>query len=357
MNPRLIIELKKLAHNGRFLADLCKKYGMTVSAVTKVFCAEKPIVETLSALPIDYLGDSRLENIESYPANIPQKTMLLRLPSPSTAMRVVKSCDISLNSELITLAKLSEAANKLGKQHGVILMIDLGDLREGIYHNNDTLLKRTVEYVLSQKYLKLEGFGTNLTCYGSVLPTADNLTMLVEKAENIKKRYSIAAPVISGGNSSSLYLIEKNHIPKGINNLRFGEAIARGKETAYGETYPGLYEDAVTLEAEIIEIAEKPSYPEGRINVNAFGESVNYVDKGIHKRAILAVGRQDTVYEDLVCLTPGIEIIGASSDHLIVDISNSETALSVGGCLSFSLSYGAILAGFTSKYVHKIYLD
>ena len=357
MNPRLIIELKKLAHNGRFLAELCNKNGITVTAVTKVFCAEKPIIEALSSLPIDYLGDSRLENIESYPNDIPQKTMLLRLPSPSAAERVVKTCDISLNSELITLAKLSEAAEKLGKQHGVLLMIDLGDLREGIYHNNDVLLNQTVEYVLSQKNLILEGFGTNLTCYGSVLPTTDNLSMLTEKVEGLRKRYSVDAPIISGGNSSSLYLIGKNRIPKGINNLRFGEAIARGKETAFGETYPGLCEDVVTLEAEIIEIAEKPSYPEGQINVNAFGESVNYIDKGIHKRAILAVGRQDTVYEDLVCLTPGIEIIGASSDHLIVDISNSETPLAVGDCLGFSLSYGAMLAGFTSKYVQKVYIS
>ena len=354
MNPKLIIDINKLTHNARYLAELCAKHGISVAAVTKVFCAAPPMVEALVSLPIAYMADSRLENIAAYPTGIPQKTMLLRLPSPFQAHEVVASCDISLNSEMHTLGKLAEAAASQGKTHGIILMIDLGDLREGIFHDKIDKIEAATEFVLSQKSLYLEGFGTNLTCYGAVLPTVQNLTTLTDLCYNLSKKYQSNFNIISGGNSSGLNLLVRGEIPKGINNLRLGEAIVCGKETAYGQPFPGLKLDVVTLEAEIIEIAEKPSHPQGEININAFGEKMTFEDKGIRKRAILAVGRQDTDYEGLTPTADGVEIVGASSDHLIVDISDA-APLTVGDSLTFSLSYGAILAGFTSKYVSKKY--
>jgi len=346
--------MKKLTLNARHLVDLCSARGISVAAVTKVFCAAQPMVEALASLPIKYMADSRLENIAAYPASIPQQTMLLRLPSLSMVDKVVAGCDISLNSDINVLKKLAEAAQSQGKQHGVILMIDLGDLREGIFHSKPDQIEKTVEFVLSQKSLRLEGFGTNLTCFGAVLPTVKNLTILSDICYNMSKRFGVEIPMVSGGNTSSLYLLGSGEIPKGVNNLRFGEAIVRGVEAAYGQPFPGLELDAVVLEAEIIEIAEKPSHPEGEININAFGEKITFEDRGIRKRAILAVGRQDTDYEGLTPHAEGVEVVGASSDHLIVDISDA-APLAVGDWLTFSLSYGGILSGFTSKYVDKIY--
>ena len=354
MNPRLIIDLKKLTHNARYLAELCAKQNIHIAAVTKVFCASQPMVEALAALPIKYLADSRLENISAYPAGISQKTMLLRLPSPSMAHDVVANSDISLNSEMFTLGKLADAAASQSKTHGIVLMIDLGDLREGIFHDKHEQIERAVEFVLSKNSLRLEGFGTNLTCYGAVLPTVQNLTTLTDLCYNLSKKYQTEFSILSGGNTSSLYLLENGIIPKGINHLRFGEAIVRGIEAAYGQPFPGLKLDVVTLEAEIIEIAEKPSHPQGEININAFGEKMIFEDRGIRKRAILAVGRQDTDHEGLTPLMDGVEVVGASSDHLIVDISDAGP-LAVGDCLNFSLSYGGILSGFTSKYVDRVY--
>jgi len=354
MNPKLIIDMKKLTHNATYLAELCAKRGISIAAVTKVFCAAQPMVAALAALPIAYLADSRLENIAAYPSDIPQKTMHLRLPQLSQVQQVVRGSDISLNSEIAVLGKLAEAAAAQGKTHGVILMIDLGDLREGIFYDKPKEIEKTVEFVLAQKSLKLEGFGTNLTCYGAVLPTVQNLTTLADICYTMSKKYQTSFPIISGGNTSSLYLLENGTMPGGINNLRFGEAIVRGVEAAYGQPFPGLELDAVVLQAEIIEIAEKPSLPHGDVNINAFGEKVTFEDKGIRKRAILAVGRQDTDFEGLVPHMPGVEVIGASSDHLIADISDA-APLAVGDCLTFSLSYGGILSGFTSKYIDKEY--
>jgi len=356
MNPRLTIDLKKLEHNGRAMAEKCRAAGISVVAVTKVFCADAAMVAVLAALPIDYLGDSRIENIASYPADAPQRTVLLRLPSPSEAMKVVTSCDISLNSEIATLDKLAAAAETMGKTHGVVLMIDLGDLREGVYHSDEAQIHKTIEFILSKPGLVLEGIGTNLTCYGSVLPTPENLGRLTQIADGICEKYGVDLPIISGGNSSTLDLLAKGQIPGGINNLRLGESIVCGKETAYGEPFPGLEVDVVTLDAEIIEIAEKPTMPEGQININAFGETVEYEDKGIRRKALLAVGRQDVNLDGLTPLAPGIEVIGGSSDHLIVDITDAASPLSVGDRIEFSLSYGSVLAAFTSRYVERRYI-
>ncbi|MCL2620995.1 MAG: alanine/ornithine racemase family PLP-dependent enzyme [Defluviitaleaceae bacterium] len=354
MNPKLIIDLKKLKHNGLLLAEMCGLQGISVTAVTKVFCAYPEMVEVLADLPIDYLADSRIENIMAYPKGITQKTMLLRLPSPSDADRVVEYCNISLNSEIYTLDKLNQTAQKLDKIHSVILMIDLGDLREGIFFEDTQKIENTAGFILSCKNLELLGIGTNLTCYGAVLPTQENLDKLVEIADNLRKRFGIDLPVISGGNSSSLYLLENGKMPAGINHLRLGEAIVCGRETAFGETFKGLKTDVVTLQAEIIEIQQKPSMPVGRTNVNAFGEAISFKDKGVHKRGILAIGRQDIGSNQMVCHDPSVEAIDSSSDHLIVDLTGD---YNVGDWLSFSLTYGGILAGFTSKYVDKIFTE
>ena len=357
MNPKLIINLGKLHHNAKFLADLCHKNGVTLTAVTKVFCADQRMVSELlrAGGGVDYLADSRLENIASYPLDNCCERVLLRLPSPQAAADVVCGSDISLVSEMATLQALAEQTALYKKVHGVILMIDLGDLREGIYHTETSKIIEICDFIIKQPYLRLKGIGTNLTCYGSVIPNKQNMEILCEIAEKIENKYGINDIMVSGGNSSSLNMLAEGRLPKKVNNLRLGESIVCGLETAYGKPFAGLQQDVVTLQATIIEIAKKPSMPEGETNINAFGESVAYEDKGEHLRGILAIGRQDTNHEGLTPLDKGVSIIGASSDHLIVEITNS-TPKKVGDTLDFSLSYGAILAGFTSRYVDREYI-
>jgi predicted amino acid racemase len=356
MYPQLRIDLGKLEHNAKSLLELCQKNNVSVSAVTKVFCADSKIVELLLELPFEFLADARLENIESYPENRKARTMLLRLPSPSDVLRTVQCCDVSLNSELHTLRLLAQAAESIDVVHGVILMVDLGDLREGIYYKDTDLLYETVEYIIENKNLSLEGLGVNLTCYGSVMATETNLQQLCDIGKDIEEKYKVKLNIISGGNSSSIYLFEKDEMPENVNNLRLGESIVRGLETAYGKPFTGLKQNAITLAAEIIELQEKPSMPEGELGINAFGEKAEYTDIGYHKRAILSVGRQDIDYEGLECLEEGVEVIGCSSDHLILDVTKVARELQVGDIIEFGISYGGILVGFTSKYVNRVYV-
>lgn len=349
MYPCIEIDLEKIKYNYKTIKRICQ--DIKIAGVIKVFCGSPIIAQTLVDVGIDYLADSRIQNLEKV-KDIKAEKIMLRLPSPSESDLVVQFADISLNSELFTIKQLSESAKKYGKTHKIILMVDLGDLREGIFE--ESKLFNLIEEVRSLENIKIEGLGTNLTCFGAIVPKYNNLKRLVDLKEEIEKRFPINLNILSGGNSSSIYLAQNNEMPHGINNLRLGEAIYFGREAAYLNNIPDTFDDAVILKAEIIEIKKKPSVPIGETSYNAFGETPVFEDKGIITRAICAVGRQDVDSESLTPLDSSISILGCSSDHLLLHLpSNSE--YSVGDIVSFKLPYTGVLKAMTSEYLEKVY--
>lgn len=350
MYPRIVIDKNKFRHNLKHLINLCHSRGLSVMAVSKVFCADLELMNIMIEEEVDYLADSRIENLKGISSDIPK--VLLRLPSISFAEDVVRHSDISLNSEIETIRVLNKYAKEQNKIHSVILMIDLGDLREGIFRKDEVF--ETIEHVTKLNHIKLSGIGTNLTCYGGVIPTHDKLVELVDFKTEIEQKFNLKLDIISGGNSSDLELVIEDRIPFGINNIRLGEGIVLGRETAYGTYLENMYLDVFTLEAEIIELKEKPSVPIGEIGMNAFGKIPTFIDKGTRLRAILAIGKQDVDHGELIPIDL-IQILGSSSDHLIVDVSESNKLFEVGDILKFRLTYGSILSLMTSKYVGKHY--
>ncbi len=350
MYPRIVINKQKFRHNLRTLLKLCHEKGLSMMAVSKVFSADKELVKIMIEEEVDYIADSRIENLKGIKTTIPK--VLLRLPSISDALNTVEYADLSLNSEIITIEALNYFAAKLNKTHGVILMIDLGDLREGLFKEEEVI--KMVNEIMKLENVSLKGIGTNLTCYGGVIPSTEILQKLVDYKNLIESQTELKLDIISGGNSSSLELVIDNKIPKGINNIRLGEAIVLGRETAYGNYLDNTYNDVFTLEAEIIELKEKPSIPIGEIGMNAFGKIPSFEDKGIVLRAILAIGKQDVDYTELIP-DDQIELLGASSDHIIVNLSSIKNKYNLGDILHFKLTYSAILSLITSKYVEKTY--
>lgn len=351
--PCVEINIKKITHNTRVINEICKNKNIHVVGVSKVYCAKLPIARAMLDGGIEIIGDSRIENLKKL-EQLKCRKMLLRIPMESHASEVVKYADISLNSEINTIKVLSRAAKRLNKIHNVILMIDLGDLREGILES-ETL--ENVKEIIKLPNIKLCGIGTNLTCYGGVIPDSDNLGRLVKLKEAIEASDNLSLPIVSGGNSSSLYAVLNDTIPSGINQLRIGEAIVLGRETAYGNKIPKCYSDSFILKGEIIEIKDKPSVPKGKIGMDAFGKTPSFIDKGIIKRAIIAIGRQDIDPEGLKPVDDCIEILGGSSDHLILDISKCKNRYNIGDVVDFTMDYGCLLRTMTSPYVKKYYLD
>ncbi|WP_279230311.1 ornithine racemase Orr [Thermohalobacter berrensis] len=353
MYPRVEINLEKIKHNTKVLVDKCKDIGIEVTGVTKSFCGIKEVAEAMVEGGISIVADSRIENLKKL-KDIKLPKLLLRLPMLSQTEQVVQYADISLNSEMETIKKLSEKALEKGKVHKVILMIDLGDLREGIFKKEKIL--KYVNQIKNLKGVKLVGIGTNLTCYGGVIPSKENLSKLVDIKKEIEEKLDIKLEIISGGNSSSIHLIDKGEMPKEINNLRLGESIILGRETAYGNKIENTYDDGFRLVVEIIELKEKPSVPIGEIGMDAFGNKPTFEDKGIRKRAICAIGKQDIDIEDIIPEDKCISILGASSDHLILDVTECDKNFKVGDKISFKLTYGGVVKSLTSEYVSKIFI-
>lgn len=365
MYPRLIYDLKKLKQNLDAVSEMTHKGGCSMMVVTKGVCADPHVVELImSHSGVDFLADSRIQNLKTYAGKARvagKKTVLLRLPMLCEVEEVVKYADLSFNSELATIGALNEAAEKAGVVHNILLMIDLGDLREGIFFQNEDQIFSAVEEILKMKNIHFYGVGVNLTCYGAIIPKNDNLSQLVEIADKIRARFGIELEMVSGGNSSSIYLLGQNdalkerQLPEGINNLRLGESFLLGNDTAYETKLPGTCSDTMLLEAQIIELKEKPSLPIGEPGVDAFGQKPVYEDRGVIRRAILGIGKQDAEPGSMTPVDSDVDILGASSDHLIVDVSRSKTEYKVGDTLSFTLGYGGMLKAATSPYVKKDY--
>ena len=89
---------------------------------------------------------------------------------------------------------------------------------------------------------------------------------------------------------------------------------------------------------------------------NAFGEHPTFESQGDQIRGICKIGRQDTVADGLTPRDGDIKIIGASSDHLIVDLTHARE-YRVGDVLEFTPDYGALLRAYTSAYVARGYIE
>lgn len=348
--PKIIVNKEKLRKNVERLVSICEKSDITAGGVTKVFCGDENLARIYVEGGVKFLADSRIQNIKKL-NDIPVPKLMLRLPMLWEVEEVVKYADISLNSELDTIKALSDAAVDMNKVHDIILMIDLGDLREGIFEESQ--IYNLIEEILNLKGVRLAGLGTNLTCYGGVIPRKDNLNKLINIKNNIEEKFNLDIEILSGGNSSSLHLIETDEMPKEINQLRLGEALVLGRETAFGHQIKDTYNDCFKLAVQIIELKEKPSVPLGEIGMDAFGRKPTFIDKGIRKRAICAIGKQDIDIDDLFPEDINISIIGESSDHLIIDVSDSEKDYKVGDAVIFNINYGGILKLMTSEYVSK----
>ena len=348
--PRLEIDLGKIQHNARTLVERLARRGISVTGVTKAALGSSEVAHAMQLAGVGGLGDSRIENIEAMrSSHVSARLSLIRSPMLSQAKRVVMSADVSFNTELEVIRRLSLEAGKVGRTHAVVLMVELGDLREGIMPDD---LVAAVRETLSLPNIVFKGIGTNLACRSGASPDDANMGELSRLATLIEATFDISIEIVSGGNSANLqWAFGSDHMGR-INNLRLGESILLGVEALDRHVIDGLYTDATTLVAEVIESKPKPTQPTGKLAQNAFGECPEVVDRGTVAQAILAIGVQDV---DLGGLKPpdGIEILGGSSDHLVVTSNAGD--LAVGAEVTFQLDYSALLRAMTSPFVAKSY--
>lgn len=333
MWPRLEINLSKIQENTKVITEIIQQYGGQVDGVVKVVAGEPAVARAMLAGGLQGLADSRLANIVRMRlAGINCPITLLRSPALSEIAQVIEYTDLSLNSEKTVLAALAKEASRQGKTHKVIVMTDLGDGREGVAPAH---LADLVAYTRSLNNIELVGIGTNFTCFSGQPPTLEQLRKLVELKEQLAQGIDL---LISAGTSSTLHLINSGQWQaawlKQINHWRIGESIFFGHDIITQQPLANCWQNACLLKAEIIEIQEKDPFGDQRA-----------------KRGIVALGTQELGAGSLRPISAGVQVLGASSDHLVVSLTKD---YKIGDILSFSLDYQALLVSATSPYVQVI---
>ena len=355
--PTLIVDHRNLRHNMSTIIGWCRNAGIDVAGVIKVTTGMASVALDYESCGAKWIASSRLEQlIRARDAGVKIPLLMIRVPMLSELDEMVKVCDYSLESSLDTLKALNEAAGNNGKVHNVILMADLGDLREGFFEKEE--LVDVAKYVESDlEWIHLAGIGTNLGCVGSVKPNKEKMDMLADWAEAVEEAIGRPLEIVSGGATSSLIPLFDGVMNPKVNMLRIGAVSHIGPledlRTCYGrEEVDVLSDECFVLEAEVIETNVKPTHPIGELGVDAFGKKAVYVDRGRRRRAILAVGRAD--YGDIDDLVPeleGAEVAMASGDHTIVDIEDCKEPIRVGDIMRFKLKYSSLMRLTASENV------
>lgn len=349
MTLRIETDLDKIEQNTRILVDRLDESGIRVVGITKAVLGSPGVGAAMLRGGAHGLGDSRVENLTRL-AGLDGAVLrtLIRSPMLSQVASVVDIADVSLNTEAVVLAALDQAAAAQNRLHAVVLVVELGDLREGIPLDD---IPEAVRAVLGHSSLRLVGIGANLACQNGVVPDDRNMGVLTGLADDIEALHGISLDMVSGGNSANLNWALHTHDVGRVDQLRLGEAILLGVDPLYRIPIPGLHTDVFTLTAEVIEVAVKPAQPWGDRAQAAFGEAPLRSGSGTVHQAILALGRQDVDPDGLQPPT-GITILGMSSDHLVVDLGDHEVA--VGDEMDFGVGYGALVRAMTSPFVSKM---
>ncbi|MDR2610082.1 MAG: alanine racemase [Clostridiales Family XIII bacterium] len=356
--PRLVIDTGKLKVNAERVIALCAEAGISVAGVVKVAAGDPKLARVVADAGAAQIASSRLRQlVRIREAGVETPLMLIRIPMLSEAAAVVRAAEYSLNSDIEVLRALNAAAGAAGVVHNVILMIEIGDLREGVWLEEEYIaIAREVEHEL--KNLSLAGTGTNVSCYGSIVPTPEKLAEFITATERVENAVGREMGIISGSASTAFARVIEGTMPKRVNHIRLGEAIFinRDNEDLHGLTVPGTYRDVMTLEAEVVEVRVKPSHPIGEIAYDAFRFQPTYEDRGNRRRAIIAVGKVDYAFSELLTpLEPGVTVLGASSDHTLLDVEDAAHEVRVGDIMKFELDYGAEVFLNSSEDIVKVY--
>lgn len=348
------LDAVKLKENYEYLDSLFAKQNIKWSVVSKMLCGNKTYLDVLLRLGIKEVCDSRVTNLQRLKTLKPEvETAYIKPPPKRSLKKIVQYSDVTFNTEYETIRQLSDEAVKQDKLHKVIIMIELGELREGVMRED------FVDFyarIFELPNIEVIGIGTNLTCMYGVLPNHDKLIQLSLYKELIEAKFNKDIPYVSGGSSVTIPLIFQNLLPHGINHFRVGETLFLGTDVYHNKPFDEMHADVFKMYAEIIELNEKPVVPMGDIGYNLTGESKEFDDSRIAEssyRAIIDLGLLDIESTHLIPVDTQVSLVGESSDMIVVDLGNNPDDYKVGDLLEFNMTYMGILRAMNSEYVEK----
>ncbi len=351
-----IVELHKDKLKGNFnlLNAAFSKRQVSWGIVSKLLCGNELFLKELLSLGVQEIHDSRISNLKKVKKLAPEcQTVYIKPPAKRSIGNIVKYADVSFNTEFFTIQMLSEEAVKQNKTHKIIIMIELGDLREGIMGADVVDFYRKV---FKLPHIEVVGIGSNLNCLYGVMPSIDKFVQLSLYRELIKAHFGVSIPWVSGGTSVVIPMMLNNMLPPEVNHFRVGETLFFGADLEENTVFEGMHDDVLILRAEVIELTEKPMVPSGRLAANPSGETIS-IDPELYGktalRAILDIGLLDIDPAFLIPFDSAIEVVGASSDMVVFDIGKSAQSYKVGDLVDFKLKYMGALGIMNSDYIEK----
>lgn len=345
---------KRLEHNYRSLDRLFTQNKIEWGVVTKLLCGNESYIQEVINLGANQLFDSRLMHLRKIKKLNPDiQTVYIKPPATRFIEGIVRYADVSFNTQYETIKLLSDEAKRQKKIHKVIIMVELGDLREGVMGDN---LVEFYKMTFKLPNIDISGIGANLNCLHGVMPTEDKLIQLSLYKQLIEISIGKKIKWISGGTSAMIPLIIRRQIPNSINHFRIGETLFFGLNLISGKKFKNLRDDIFVLSSEIIEIEDKPALPFGELGANPSGETLkidNRLFGKTQKRAIIDIGLLDINPDFLIPIDRGVSIVGASSDMLVLNVSDSNKEYKTGDLIQFKLKYMGALGILNSDYILK----
>jgi ornithine racemase len=346
---------------GRILANIKKlnnylsTRGITWSLVTKVLSGHKPTLEKLleseTVLDLHSIGDSRMSNLRAIKSIRPDiVTMYLKPVASAQVKNIVKYADISLNTSLKTIKALDAESAKQGLQHRVVIMVELGELREGIAGDN---VLQFYEDIFRLENIKVIGLGSNLGCMHGVEPSYDKLVQLSLYKQIIDEKFGKKLELVSGGSSITLPLLTEKKVPRGVNHFRIGESAFLGNNLLSGKQFRNLSTSAFDFSAEIVELEKKHGTPDGNISDGNVGYTAEIENQELSYRGILDFGLLDVEVQGLHPVNADVRYVGTTSDMTVYDIGKFKKTMTVGTKVHFKPSYMAVARLMHSRYISK----
>lgn len=354
----ITLSKRKLRKNHEALQTLFSKNDIAWGVVSKLLCGQEDFIRVVIELGVKQLCDSRVSNLKMI-KSISEKveTIYIKPPPKRSIPSIVKYADISVNTEIDTIKLLSKEAKKQNKTHKVLIMIELGELREGVM--KDDFIEFYNE-VFKLPNIDVIGIGTNLTCMYGVLPSHDKLIQLCLYEQLIEAKFDKNIKYVSGGSSVTIPLMFQNLLPKGINHFRVGETFFLGTDVYNNKPFKKMESSVFQLFAEIIELSEKPKVPIGDLGQNLLGETMQFDSNDYSEtsyRAIIDLGLLDIEENHITLKDKDIDIVGASSDMIVLDLKENKKGYKVGDLLEFEMDYMGVLRIMNSRYIEKRVID
>lgn len=351
---QLIVDMEKLKHNIRYLIEFCRKRDIEMAGILKGPGFNQHIIQEFLSNGVDTIGFGRLPLDGGSIDFSGKNTVFISLPSMQDIERIVQVFDVSYHSQLFAIKHLNDHLIDQNRFHKIVLMVDTGDLREGVLPEDVLCFVRKIHEIKNKKF-KFSGIAANLGCCAGILPTRENLAIMQELTLDIEAMLGIHLETVSMGGSLMVDWMKNQTLPKRINQLRLGEAVFLGHISTYDYKHASLHDDVLIFKSDVLETSEKKIHPPANPGKNALGVKAEFTHTGIRKRAILNFGVSDTYPEGLTPIDESLKIVSVNSNYTIVDFTDSRQDLKLGDFVEFKMNYHAMLQCFVSPFTSFFY--